>query len=298
MALQLSTPSKTFLLGEYLALVGGPTLILCTEPRFKLRVFKKNNKKNERQAGINPHSPAGKFIRQHSDFFKKYYLQFTDPHSHAGGFGASSAQFAMVAMFKKIVDESSLTLSSLLDEYQTTAWNGAGVPPSGADVIAQVSGGVTFFHRKVIKLEMFPWNFSELQFCLIRTGRKMATHKHLKKLPDINYKELERITKAGVSSFRNNESKKFIHAIKSYADALETQGLVATETQKLLKKIYTRKEVLAAKGCGAMGSDVILVLIEPASKSRFLRWAKSQRLDIVITETHAAHGLDLSLDVR
>ena len=35
----LSAPGKTFLVGEYVALAGGPSIVLATEPRFELRVY-------------------------------------------------------------------------------------------------------------------------------------------------------------------------------------------------------------------------------------------------------------------
>ena len=77
MALQLSVPSKTFLLGEYVALNGGPAIVLCTAPRFELRVEK--NSSHAKYENIHPQSPAGKLIAKNS-FYQKYDLHFIDPY--------------------------------------------------------------------------------------------------------------------------------------------------------------------------------------------------------------------------
>jgi mevalonate kinase len=83
LALEFLIPGKTFLVGEYLALHGGPTLVALSKPCFELKA----------QAGagsigtIHPESPAGQFISKHSDFFKKFDLEFVDPYQGLGGFG-------------------------------------------------------------------------------------------------------------------------------------------------------------------------------------------------------------------
>src|SRR5690606_39000184 len=100
-------PSKTFLLGDYLSLLGGPALLLNTEPRFQglLESIQPTVKSSaiadkiqaiEPYPGIHPQSPAGKFLQRHASDFADCNLTFFDPHQGAGGFGASSAQFLMV----------------------------------------------------------------------------------------------------------------------------------------------------------------------------------------------------------
>lgn len=44
MTIALSAPSKTFLVGEYAVLRGGPALLLNTSPRFRLRPCKLGHK--------------------------------------------------------------------------------------------------------------------------------------------------------------------------------------------------------------------------------------------------------------
>ena len=49
-------PAKTFLLGEYVAIVGGAAIILTTTPGFEVRLVDTGD-----VTGIHPSSPAGLF---------------------------------------------------------------------------------------------------------------------------------------------------------------------------------------------------------------------------------------------
>ena len=93
----LSVPGKTFLLGEYVALDGGPSLLLSTEPRFELRV-----RARSRDVALPFHaqSPAGRFFERHADDLAAWEFEFRDPSGGRGGLGASSAQFALMYAFE------------------------------------------------------------------------------------------------------------------------------------------------------------------------------------------------------
>ena len=88
-------PSKTFVLGEYSVLHGGPAILLASEPYFSLRLEEKNENKNP----FHPLSPAGKLWELEPLLKTKSYL-FSDPHHGLGGFGASSAEF--IALFLQL----------------------------------------------------------------------------------------------------------------------------------------------------------------------------------------------------
>ena len=84
---ELMVPSKTFLLGEYVALKGScPVLVLTTEKYFKLFVGLNSAQKIDVQ-GIHMESPAGKLIKSNVDFYKNYAIKFIDPYPSLGGFG-------------------------------------------------------------------------------------------------------------------------------------------------------------------------------------------------------------------
>ena len=80
MQITLSAPSKTFLVGEYLALSGGPSLVATTGQRFQL-VLQKVNEENPlvnklNKAGIHPESPAGRWALKYSECFENFDFSF------------------------------------------------------------------------------------------------------------------------------------------------------------------------------------------------------------------------------
>src|SRR5687767_13724525 len=93
---QLSAPSKTFLLGEYVVLRGGPGIVLTTAPRFSLLAKSQIQNKIE-VLGIDLRSPAGKLIQQESDFYKKFNVEFVDSLNGLGAFGASGAPSLLIS---------------------------------------------------------------------------------------------------------------------------------------------------------------------------------------------------------
>lgn len=292
MSLQLSVPSKTFVLGEYVALNGGPAIVLCTAPRFELYAEKKSS--NAQYQNIHPQSPAGKLIAKNS-FYRNYNLNFIDPYHGLGGLGASSAQFAMVYALQKntqhLTDDEIL---AALDLYQEYAWDGEGVPPSGADVVAQLKGGLCFFHKERKILTNFSWPFEECCFYLIHTGHKIATHEYLKNIGEEDYSELESVIFSGLESIQKKNSHDFVRAIQLYAAILGKKQLVAEHTKKLLEKISLQTGVLAAKGCGALGADIIFVLLNNQYESQFEAWTKLQKLHVISQGCKVSSGFLLS----
>ena len=112
--IELSVPSKTFLLGEYVVIHGGPALVLTTEPRFTLYALLQ---KTQRQIDIHSKSPAGKWIEQHADFYQQYHLQFNDPHQSKGGFGASGAQFILLEALRQYQNGETMDNEDLLKKF-------------------------------------------------------------------------------------------------------------------------------------------------------------------------------------
>lgn len=292
MSFLITVPSKTFLLGEYVALKGGPAIILTTEQRFTLVVTNQISD-SIKVEGINFESPAGKLIKRDVDFYRNYHIQFIDPYHSLGGFGASSAQFVMLKALKQYANNKKINDIDLLNDYMTLAWDGKGMPPSGADLIAQLHGGICFFHKSEKKLQIFSWPFINLQFCLIHTGNKLATHTHLKELVNFNETKLEKIVQAGLESLRNSNDKGMIEAIRNYANMLQSQGLVAEQTQILLDQLSLNSNILAAKGCGALGTDVIFMLFNKQKQDDVISWLKQKKFNVIVYGHEAAKGLDI-----
>lgn len=300
MMLCLTAPSKTFLLGEYVALQGGPTLVLTSQPSFSLTVKYTQEKTPVIFEHINKESPAGKFLLQHATAFKGYHLIFQDPHNGSGGFGASSAQFLLAHTLKNIVQKSSLEItcpiSQLLPKYLQYAWDGEGIMPSGADLIAQAQGGLSYFYKEQNRLQKLAWPFKQLNYYLLHTGNKIPTHQHLKELSFLNTRQLIDIVFAGLQHLQTQSAAGFIDCVNQYAQVLQELDLVLAETSELLKIINMRSEVLAAKGCGALGADVILVLVEAKNHATFLNWLNEQKLNLISYGNQTATGLQLTTE--
>src|SRR5262249_39804692 len=147
---------------------------------------------------------------------------------------------------------------SLIQTYQSLTQPPQGLPPSGADIIAQLTGGLCYFHPEKKLVETYIWPFPELELFLIRTGHKIPTHEHLETLTNIPKNELAAITLQGLQAIESQNSDDFIKAINNYAMCLQQLNFVAATTQTLLKKLPS--VVLAAKGCGALGADVVLAI--------------------------------------
>lgn len=307
MSWQLTLPSKTFLLGEYLVLTGGPALLLNTTPYFELLVGRAHVPAEARfSPSIHPSSPAGKFLKKHEIFFENFTINFYDPHNGQGGFGASSAQFAALALFKEFTEKttaqthfklSAATIFKLLNDYQSCAWDGTGFPPSGADVAAQCMGSsiviaseakqsssdesnsqLCFVNRQQQQLTTFAWPFKDLAFFLLRTGHKVATHEHLQTLTHIPSEELNAVVQSALRAINEKNAALFVKAINNYAACLEQLNFVAATTQTLLKKLLQQPQVLAVKGCGALGADVVLVITDTVDRASFANWANIEGL--------------------
>lgn len=287
----LTAPSKTFLLGEYVALNEGPALVLTTSPRFTLLAESSGEHKID---GIVLSSPAGSLLRRDISFYQNYAIEFIDPYKNLGGFGASSAQFLLLNVFKNTILKKELSDAILLQEYRYLAWDKRGVPPSGVDLIAQRHGGICYFHKKENDLRNFSWPFQELDYCLIHSGNKLATHLHLNQLEKFNYSELEAIVKLGVESLTKQDSSAFVAAINEYNKALDKLNLLAASSKKILDNLKNCLNILAAKGCGALGADVILILFQRNFKDDILSWLKQQNYNVVVVGNSVEKGLEFN----
>lgn len=291
MSWQITVPSKTFLLGEYLALVGGPSILLATAPRFMLHAEKSDNLSIP-LVGIHSDSPGGKFLKNNSAIFKNYAIKFHDPLPGLGGLGASSAQFVMLATLKNILTQSMLDLTQLLIDYHAVSWNGSGYPPSGADIISQIHGHVVFFHKAIMQVNTFNWPFTDYSFCLLHTGNKIQTHQHLQAIAKIDAKTFKPIVSSGIQALLAKDGAHFADTINQYQQALQQQDFTTDTTKKILHLINNTTGVVAAKGCGALGADVIFVLLENRYCQAFIGRARTE-FNIIHAGNEAASGIQI-----
>lgn len=254
----ITAPSKSFFIGEYLVLSGGSALMAALLPRFELIVTRGQGAVR----GIAPASPAGRWIAEHRAFFESTDIEFVDPHAGAGGWGASTAQFltCYAATCQDAAD--AIDVEAMRLAYVDSAWDGAGSPPSGADLVAQLEGGLVEFSRASGVLRKHAWPFDDLEFYFVATGNKVATHEHLRQILHIDATPLSAHAEHVCAALRTRESSRFVEGVQSYAQELERQSLVHRDTLALLEDVAALPGVLAAKGCGALGADVILALVQ------------------------------------
>lgn len=309
MKIRLSAPSKTFLLGEYLILEGGQALVLGTKPRFTLQA---NAKGDGRFDGINPASPGGRYL-QENPLFSKWDISFTDPHDMLGGFGASSAQFLLLFCLNEMIERGEFLatephespLFSLRPGFLDKMWHeyrdyseGGAKPPSGADVLSQLVGGVSQVQLGEIQVRAREWNFKDYDFILARTGNKLATHTHLRSLKEFDPKPLQAALDIGLSAFESGSGEQLATAIQAYHRALTEFGFVAHETAELVDTLASTEAVEAVKGCGAMGADVLFILFKKENEAIVRDRMNLIGLSAVATSKDLSYGLRINVESK
>lgn len=286
--LKLSVPAKNFILGEYAVLDRGTALLFTHSPRFMLSV----TKGNPQLSGIHSASPAGLFYQQHFDLFSDYHILFIDPYHGIGGLGASSAQFVLLYAFYNHLQDNNFSLEEMLETYREFAWSGQGFPPSGADVVAQAMGDLLSWNPSKKEITSLAWPFEDLSFHFIHTKHKVSTHEHLHNLQlDFSLSELKKTVKLALKAFTQKDSANFCNAINTYANLLGAYNLTAGNTLRLLYELQKLPEVKAAKGCGALGSDVLFVVTPREHVTTIKNWAQDQKLLYLSNESDASTGL-------
>ena len=290
---RLSVPGKTFLLGEYVALSGGPSILAATGPRFVLEATKGTA---AGAAAFSSASPAGKFLAKASPNLGGWSFRFSDPHKGKGGLGASSAQFALLYAFEKgfsSLAPESFDWGALLDDYLACAWSGEGQRPSGADVVAQLCGGLTHFDGREKRARQLKWSFTNLTFTLFRTGAKLATHEHLKRHMLTPTDTLRESVHDATGAMETGDRELFVRAVREFSENLADAGLTAEATIRLIDDAEAKTGViLAAKGCGAMGADVVALFHDPSKTSEVLEWGKARGLSQCGSLDALSHGLE------
>ncbi|KTC85234.1 mevalonate kinase [Legionella brunensis] len=252
-------PAKTFLLGEYAAVAGGSAIILTTGPCFEL-AFTQDNRMHE----IHPESPAGQWWQHHRMPIQG--LAWRDPYEGRGGLGASSAQFIGAYLASCHLLQIVPNRKALLDAYYQSAWRGEGLRPSGYDVLAQIQNRCVYINRQTNQTQSYDWVFKDIAFLLLHSGQKLATHYHLQRmsLPD-SINELSAISEQAKRAFEQENSAELIMAINNYQQQLTNRNLIAPHSLKHIQAFKTQDNVLAAKGCGALGADVLLLIVPKSS---------------------------------
>lgn len=299
--LKLSVPSKTFLAGEYLALRGGPTLVLATSPRFTMTVSRGSNL----QSNLHPESPAGRFLASNRHRWDDLQFDFQDPLDGIGGFGASTAQFAMLNYLSQMESGSAnqgqkfFDLQSALNDYQKNVdVSASGYRPSGADLMGQLRGGLTYFYRNEGKLQTYAWPFENLRLLLFKTPLKVSTHVHLsefsKKFSDDAFAQLGQCVRSAQQALEELKQSQFLESLASFSRGLESLELIHPSTIDIVKQMSVLDGVYLARGCGALGADVVAVFAQPSEQTlgQINQLAERLGMRLVATDKNISAGFD------
>ena len=96
-----------------------------------------------------------------------------------------------------------------------------------------------------------------LELRLFHTQKKVPTHDHLHELSPTTLNEAWALVEKATAALQT-EAAEFCHCINAYAAWMENNSLLAPHSAAALKA--RPKVFLAAKGCGALGADVLLTL--------------------------------------
>lgn len=291
---RIQVPGKTFIFGEYSALAGGSALLAATAPGFEL--YFNNNHKSVTNP-FHEQSPAGVYYKKNSDFFSRWSIDFIDHYQGRGGFGASTAQFLGLAYFKIWNDYSVRglppiqTISKMIwDQYTDQNFSSYKKSdsyskdlfhlPSGYDLWAQTLGSISKIKRNyknstiqsnyksaleflendiAFESQHLIWPFKDLQYVIVPTGFKVATHEHLRDLQIESFKKLAIVSDNLMQAFEAGAEDSFVKEMKNWSSELESQTLVHPNSVKLLTRLRENPEIIFSKGCGALGADVILL---------------------------------------
>lgn len=337
--MKIRIPSKTFLWGEYVSLIGGTAGVLTSKPYFELMVdfigtqpeeknYKfKNNKshaeccilseplKNDFQSYFHPDSPAGLILKNLSlENNPVAELSFFDPYNLKGGFGRSTAEFIGASVLKNRIEriknpennknefDNSLVFNSDL-EFKNFTFNLWHIyrslfelnknKPSGYDLLAQSINlklddgsnsqiqsltnhvSVIEIENNLPKINNCSWDLN-LNVLLFKTSIKINTHEHLKALTLEDLEELKLISSTISYSYLNKDTDSFIANLKVFDNTLKDLNYKNSESLKVCKSIMSLETHLYARGCGALGADVIAVFFTGANSESLISKIQSQ----------------------
>ena len=289
--IEISCPSKTFLIGEYAVLDGGPAILLNTSPRFTCQI-----KKTAQPCSIDisNKSPAGQWIKKNPQDFHCVQIEWTHSAKEIeNGLGFSSAQFNIVYAYSFILREGHidhLKPQEIWRSYRSLDFDG--FKPSGADIITQWIGGLSVFEQNPLHVETLTSYFPDLECLILKTGESFATYKYLKNFKMTDMSDLKKIAQSAVTAIKQKKQDQFVSNINHYREILIKKHYVTQKSQTILKEIEKIKAIKAFKTCGAMGAETLIVFYDKKQDSE-VRTALSF-LDVVADSSDLTYGLSFS----
>lgn len=245
-------PAKTFLIGEYSALVGGSVLGLATGPGFEVSY----RQVKEAFFPFPLQSPAGQLWSQLNTSHTDIQIELGELFNNLGGFGRSTAEYLSV-LIPLLINKSEDFIQIRKLYQQLSLKSGAGA--SGADLAIQYFGKVMLHDGTKNTYLSAEWKFKDYDFILVSTGQKIKTHEHLAAL-ELKYLEsFPKVSDPLVQVYQTGSGDDFISAVNQWSDFLEAQVLTHKNSLDLKQLLLKNENILCVKPCGALGADVVVV---------------------------------------
>ena len=212
--MKINVPGKTFLVGEYAVLAGGSALGLATQPCFEISYGGDN------AVGFHPESPAGRYLQDHPTFS----ITMTDPYP--GGFGRSTAEY--LAALGPRLHKAPVGFSTLLNEYKKLSSG------SGIDLAFQYFGKVCLADQATSFYQTFDWHFDNLDFLIVSTGLKVATHEHIKNLDVTKLTPLVPLADHITRLYAQKNEAEFLYQMQQWCVSLKSLGLTHPNSLSLI----------------------------------------------------------------
>ena len=309
----ISIPGKVFVIGEYAVMEGAPALVAAVEPRFRFdsistltSTVEMETESEAKPWTPHPSSPAGQLLALRSlrSNFRVPNYRVLDPHAGAGGFGGSTAEFLAAAHLAGMT-----TADEIYRVYREEIRHGdkldANARPSGADLVAQFEGGALSFTRTgpaqftaesvtdlASRIPMLLFSASHL------VGRKTRTHTHLVTHTTSTRLALQPIIESALTALRCEYPAAFGKALSLYARRLSDFGLEHPDAGRDRETLEALPGVAGAKGCGAMLSDAVVVVLADSSlagRTHVIATAEARGLRLLTGPAGVQSGSSLPL---
>ena len=271
---------KVFIAGEYGVLAGGPAVVAAIAPRFVLS----DDDSGGVPLGDMAHaSPVGRLLGSASECGNTGFLRFRDAHFGAGGFGASTAQFALASEALR----PGLSTEAIWRSYRELHADDP-VPPSGVDLFAQLQGGVQHWVGEG-RSRAIQFHFERaFEICILaaghQSGRKVPTHEHLPRLQEVAegrapwLPELNALVATVALEMESRDGHRLGAAIQSVGDLFRREGLELEATSRDCAALGALPQVLGIKGAGALQADALVAVVERSGVQAFVEAATRRDL--------------------
>lgn len=288
-------------MGEYTALSGGPALLLTHGPYFECSFTSAATPMPlpfhpHSPAGLwadindddffskfnieftDPHKGSGGFGASTAQFIAVYFFALVQqkrireellrPQLNIGPAISSDTVFDRSDSSVATNSNGTSSLSDLqkwtvVEDYKNLFEENSLVP-SGYDVMAQLQGGLCVVESAKHNISPIIWPFADVDIHIYKTKTKLNTHEHLQNLelsPTI-LESLEKTAEKNIQALIQKNKDLFFSSLNEFSAFQKSASLLAPEIVSLTDKWVSHPDVFAARGCGALGADVVAVFVK------------------------------------